>query len=51
VRDFDDASDDALAAFAEELDARDDLHASADYRRDLVRRLGRATIAEARCRA
>jgi len=51
VRDFDDASDDALAAFAEELDARDDLHASADYRRDLVRRLGRATIEEARCRA
>ena len=28
--------------FAAELDARDDLHATADYRRDLVRRLGRA---------
>jgi len=51
VRDFDDASDDALAAFAAALEARDDLHASADYRRDLVRRLGRATIEEAKCRA
>jgi 2-furoyl-CoA dehydrogenase FAD binding subunit len=48
VRDFDDASDDALAAFAEELEARDDLHATADYRRNLVRRLGRITIDEAR---
>ena len=46
------SSDDALAAFAAELDARDDLHATADYRRDLVRKLGRATIEEARrCRA
>jgi 2-furoyl-CoA dehydrogenase FAD binding subunit len=51
VHDFADASDDALAAFAAALDARDDLHATADYRRDLVRRLGRATIEEARCRA
>ena len=51
ARDFADASDDALAAFAAELDARDDLHASADYRRDLVQRLGRATIEEAKCRA
>jgi 2-furoyl-CoA dehydrogenase FAD binding subunit len=52
VRDFDDASDDALAAFASELDARDDLHATAAYRRMLVRKLGRATIEEAqRCRA
>lgn len=51
VGDFADASDDALAAFAAELDARDDLHASADYRRNLVRRLGRATIEEAKCRA
>jgi 2-furoyl-CoA dehydrogenase FAD binding subunit len=51
VRDFADASDDALAAFAATLEARDDLHASADYRRDLVRRLGRATIEEATCRA
>ena len=30
------------AAFAAELDARDDLHATADYRRMLVRELGRA---------
>ena len=46
------ALDDALDAFAWELDARDDLHATARYRRDLVRRLGRATIEEARrCRA
>jgi 2-furoyl-CoA dehydrogenase FAD binding subunit len=46
------ALDAALARIAGELDARDDLHASADYRRHLVRRLGRATIAEARqCRA
>ena len=52
VRDFDDPSVDALAAFASELDARDDLHATADYRRDLVRKLGAQTIAEARrCRA
>lgn len=52
VRDFDDASDDALAAFAFELDARDDLHATANYRRELVRKLGRAVIEEAqKCRA
>ena len=52
VRDFDDPGDDALAAFAADLDARDDLHATADYRRDLVRRLGRITIDEAQaCRA
>jgi 2-furoyl-CoA dehydrogenase FAD binding subunit len=52
VRDFDAASGAALAAFASELDARDDLHATADYRRNLVRRLGRITIDEAcRCRA
>ena len=38
--------------FADELEARDDLHATAGYRRDLVRQLGRATIEEARrCRA
>lgn len=44
--------DEALNAFAWELDARDDLHASARYRRELVRRLGRQTIEEARsCRA
>ena len=46
------ALDKALDRIARELDARDDLHASADYRRDLVRRLGRASVAEARqCRA
>jgi 2-furoyl-CoA dehydrogenase FAD binding subunit len=46
------ALDDALNALAWELDARDDMHASARYRRELVRRIGRATIQEAdRCRA
>jgi 2-furoyl-CoA dehydrogenase FAD binding subunit len=51
VRDFDEVSDDALADFAADLEARDDLHATAAYRRDLVRRLGLATIEEARrCR-
>jgi 2-furoyl-CoA dehydrogenase FAD binding subunit len=46
------ALDDALDAFAFELEARDDLHASAQYRRELVRRMGRATVEEARqCRA
>jgi len=52
VREFDDPSEEALAAFAGEFDARDDLHATAVYRRNLVRRLGRITIDEAlRCRA
>src|ERR1044071_7193157 len=36
AREFADVSDDALAAFANDLDARDDLHATADYRRRLV---------------
>ena len=46
------ALDDALHAFARDLDARDDLHATARYRRELVRRLGRAVIEEAsQCRA
>ena len=53
VRDFgvlnDAALDDALRDFAESLEARDDLHATADYRRDLVRLLGRRTIEDARC--
>jgi len=41
----------ALDRFAWELDARDDLHATAQYRRELVRRLGMAVIEEAqRCR-
>jgi 2-furoyl-CoA dehydrogenase FAD binding subunit len=48
VCDLGEASDDAIAAFASELDARDDLHATADYRRMLVRKLGAQTIAEAR---
>src|SRR5262249_40838602 len=56
VRDLGDrdgaALDDALDAFAWNLAARDDLHATARYRRELVRRLGRAVIEEARrCRA
>lgn len=52
VREFDEVSDEALQAFASELDARDDLHATADYRRMLVRKLGAQTIAEAQaCRA
>jgi 2-furoyl-CoA dehydrogenase FAD binding subunit len=43
---------DALDAFARELNARDDLHATAAYRRHLVRELGRKTLEEAvRCRA
>jgi len=40
--------DEALDAFAWTLDARDDLHATARYRRELVRRMGRDTIEEAR---
>jgi 2-furoyl-CoA dehydrogenase FAD binding subunit len=44
--------DDALNQFAWDLNARDDLHASARYRRDLVRHMGRKTIEEAAaCRA
>jgi 2-furoyl-CoA dehydrogenase FAD binding subunit len=42
------ALDAALNELAHDLDAREDVHASARFRRDLVRRLGRATIAEAR---
>lgn len=42
------ALDDALDAFAWQLDAREDLHATAPYRRELVRRMGRAAIEEAR---
>jgi 2-furoyl-CoA dehydrogenase FAD binding subunit len=46
------ALDEALDVFAWDLDARDDLHATAQYRRELVRRMGRAAIEEARrCRA
>lgn len=52
VRDWaslDDAQlDDALNELAWSLDARDDLHATARYRRDLVRRLARKSVEEAR---
>ncbi|MBY0612425.1 MAG: FAD binding domain-containing protein [Beijerinckiaceae bacterium] len=41
------ALSDALNAFAWDLDARDDYHATARLRRDLVRSLGRDTIKEA----
>jgi 2-furoyl-CoA dehydrogenase FAD binding subunit len=52
MHDFDNASEDALHDFAAGLDARDDLHATAEYRRMLVRKLGEQVIAEARqCRA
>jgi 2-furoyl-CoA dehydrogenase FAD binding subunit len=47
----DQALDGALDDFAWELEARDDMHATASYRRELVRRVGRAVIEEAaRCR-
>jgi 2-furoyl-CoA dehydrogenase FAD binding subunit len=42
------ALDDALDEFAWNLEARGDLHATPAYRRELVRRLGRETIEEAR---
>jgi 2-furoyl-CoA dehydrogenase FAD binding subunit len=46
------ALDDALNAFAWDLDAREDIHATARHRRDLVRQVGRAVIEEAiACRA
>ncbi len=46
------ALDDALQEFAMDMEARDDLHATAGQRRDLIRKLGRITIEEARaCRA
>ena len=51
ICELDDANDAALDAFASGLDARDDLHATAEYRRVLVRRLGRQMIVEAQCRA
>ena len=41
------ALDDALDALARSLDAADDVHASARYRRELVRRLGHKTVLEA----
>lgn len=47
-----DRFDDAINDIAWSLNARDDIHASARYRRALVRSLGRETLREAnRCRA
>ncbi|WP_407278448.1 FAD binding domain-containing protein [Aromatoleum evansii] len=43
----DNALDDALNDFAWELEARDDPHASAAYRRHLVRQIGRRVIEQA----
>lgn len=44
--------DDAINDIAWSLNARDDIHASARYRRELVRSLGRETLKEAsQCRA
>lgn len=52
VRDWDlidgDALDDALNDFAWEMGGSDDIHATARYRRELVRHLGREAVAEAR---
>jgi 2-furoyl-CoA dehydrogenase FAD binding subunit len=46
------AREDALNEFAWSLDAREDMHATARYRRDLVRALGRKVIEEAKqCRS
>ena len=55
VREWDilegDALDDALNAFAWDFGGYDDIHATARYRRELVRRLGRRVIEEAKsCR-
>lgn len=55
VRDWNDLPDsgldEALNQFAWDLEASDDIHGSAVYRRQLVRRLGRRVILEARqCR-
>lgn len=52
VREWDglegDALDDALNAFAWEMGGSDDVHATARYRREIVRRIGPKVIAEAR---
>lgn len=45
------ALDDALNAFAWELGAGDDVHATARFRRDLVRKLGRQVLEQAAERA
>jgi 2-furoyl-CoA dehydrogenase FAD binding subunit len=41
------ALDDALNSFAWDLGAGEDVHATARYRRDLVRKLGRKMLEEA----
>lgn len=47
-----DQLDDALNAFAWDLGGGDDIHATGQYRRELVRRIGRRTIEEAKlCRS
>ncbi len=47
--DLDDGQlDDALNAFAWDLGGGDDIHATGQYRRELVRRLGRRTIRDAK---
>jgi 2-furoyl-CoA dehydrogenase FAD binding subunit len=56
VREWDildgDALDDALNAFAWDLGGYDDIHATTRYRRELVRRLGKRVIEEAKsCRS
>lgn len=43
-----DQLDDALNAFAWEMEGEDDIHATAKYRRQIVRRLGRSVLEEAR---
>ncbi len=52
IRDWEKISDgdldDALNAFAWEMGGDDDIHATAKYRRQLVRRIGRRAIEEAR---
>ena len=52
VREWDDLDDrslpDALNDFAWDLGGSDDIHATARYRREMVRRLGKNTIEEAR---
>jgi 2-furoyl-CoA dehydrogenase FAD binding subunit len=56
IRDWNDLAeadlDEALNGFAWELGDNEDIHASAKYRRQLVRRVGRRVIEEARtCRS
>jgi len=56
VREWDilegDALDDALNEFAWDLGGYDDIHATARYRRELVRRLGKRVLEEAKsCRS